>query len=163
MENYFTSFLSSLGIKIKNNKWQMAFLGFSLLVIGILELDKVANLGIILLSLVMGIVVPDIISKYRYKKRILELLKTLNIEEKDLLKNQLDKNERSFYTNYNDCEEGFGIVSGRDKYIKLLGIFEGLRGMGILVRSNSNQEHITFIISDAAWKLLQKHYKDIFN
>ena len=98
---------------------------------------------------------------FERQKCLLNIMMNLNQEEKQILKRQFDKKERTFYVNYaeyNSFEKG---ISQYDEYQKIFGVCSGLMQKEVLT-AQSVTESTAFTITEQAWDLIKKNQTKLF-
>jgi hypothetical protein len=106
--------------------------------------------------------INQLIKNARMKNKYLTMLRTLNTDEKQVLKRQVENNERTFYLKYSDYKDFGRGLDNYEGYMKEWGVCSGLIHKGILA-GKSVTEVTAFTIIDVAWDLLVNKNKKIFD
>jgi hypothetical protein len=106
--------------------------------------------------------IKQIINNQKTRNKYFKMLQTLNAEEKQVLKSQVDNNERTFYLRYSDYKDFSRGLDNYEGYMNEWGVCSGLMHKGILA-GKSATEVTAFTITDMAWELLNKNNKKIFD
>jgi hypothetical protein len=85
------------------------------------------------------------------------IISYLNTDEKEVIRPQLEKNEQTFYLNWNDYHGIHADDDAADEYSRLAGIYKGLSAKGI-IRITAEDTVASCHFIDPAWKMLLKSY-----